>query len=74
MPRRKSAAIPPAPRKSLLEWIDLDDGNTTGSPLPARSQQAQAFHAQILLIAANQKGDDPEPLQPPSGLRLAPLG
>ncbi len=74
MPRRKSAAIPPAPRKTLLEWIEFDDGDTTGSSLPARTQQARALHAQILPNGANNKNEATEPLQPPSGLRLVPLG
>ncbi|MGI8365982.1 hypothetical protein [Sphingomonas paucimobilis] len=74
MPRSQSAAIPSAPRKTLLEWIEHDDGNTTGFPQPPCSAQAQALHARILFDPANHKAEAPEPLQPPAGLRLAPLG
>ncbi|MCF8708682.1 hypothetical protein ACH37Y_17970 [Sphingomonas paucimobilis] len=74
MPRSQSAAIPAAPRKTLLEWIEHDDGNTTGFPQPPCSAQAQALHARILFDPANHKAEAPEPLQPPAGLRLAPLG
>jgi hypothetical protein len=38
------------------------------------SAQAQALHARILFDPANHKAEAPEPLQPPAGLRLAPLG
>lgn len=68
------AAIPPAPRKTLLEWIDIDDGHTTGTTQPACSAKVQALHAQILLPAGGRGQGYAEPLEPPSGLRLAPLG
>lgn len=74
MPPAQSAAIPAAPRKTLLEWIEHDDGNTSRFPQPPCSAQAQALHARILLDPANHKGEAAEPLQPPAGLRLAPLG
>ena len=74
MPRSQSAAIPAAPRKTLLEWIEHDDGNTTGFPQPPCSAQAQALHARTLFDPATPKAEAPEPLQPPAGLRLAPLG
>ena len=74
MPRSQSAAITAAPRKTLLEWIEHDDGNTTGFPQPPCSAQAQALHARILFDPANHQAEAPEPLQPPAGLRLAPLG
>jgi hypothetical protein len=60
-----------APRKTLLEWIDLEDGDTPGSIQPACSAKIQALHAQILVAAGNAPA---EPIQPPAGLRLAPLG
>lgn len=66
------AAIPPAPRKTLLEWIDIDDGHTTGTTQPACSAKVQALHAQIL--APCRSIGFTEPLEPPPGLRLAPLG
>jgi hypothetical protein len=74
MPAARDAAIPAAPRKALLAWIEHDDDDTTGHTQPACSKQAEALHARILLDAAI--GSDPaaEPLQPPSGLRLPPLG
>lgn len=73
MPRRKSAGIPAAPRKTLLEWIELDDGDTTSSAPPACSAKTQELHARVF---ATNAGDDEsfERLQPPPGLRLAPLG
>lgn len=66
------AAIPAAPRKTLLEWIDHDDGDTPGTTQPACSDKARALHAQIAL-APDARGAT-ERVQPPSGLRLAPLG
>ena len=74
MPRRKAAPIPPAPRKTLLEWIEPDNGNTTSSPMPACDKQAQALHARIFLDPKAGGGETPEPLPPPSRLRLPPLG
>lgn len=65
-----AAAIPPAARKTLLEWIEHDDGNETSPSLPQCSQQASALHAQIL-VAQEGRGD---PIQPPAGLHLSPLG
>lgn len=73
MARGNAAAIPPAPRKTLLEWIELDDGDTTSPTEPVRSAQARAFHRGIFLDATSGKGETHEPL-PPSGLLLAPLG
>jgi hypothetical protein len=66
------AAIPPASRKTLLEWIDHDDGDTTGTSQPETSPDLQALHTSVL--AALHRSDHREPLQPPPGLRLAPLG
>lgn len=70
-PMRRGAAVPPAPRKTLLEWIDTDDGDTSGFTRPACSDAVQQLHAQLLSRA--DRGAT-EPLQPPSGMRLAPLG
>lgn len=74
MSRRSRAAIPAAPRMTLLQWIEHDDGNTTGSSQPACSAQVQALHARIILAPPGGGSDASEPLQPPSGLLLPPLG
>lgn len=74
MQRRKGAAIPAAPRKTLLEWIENDDGNTTGPPQPSCSKQAQAIHVQIILDPGSQRDETVEPIQSPASLRLPPLG
>lgn len=74
MPPRTNAAVPVAPRKTLLEWIELDDGDTTSFTQPACSNKVQAIHARILLAAGARGGGSAEPLEPPPGLRLAPLG
>ncbi|MGD9811749.1 MAG: hypothetical protein AB7U35_10520 [Sphingobium sp.] len=74
MPRCKHTAIPPAPRKTLLEWIEHDDGNTTGITPPACSNRDKALHARILLDPRDSKNEAREPIPPPSSLRLAPLG
>ena len=68
----KGAAIPAAPRKTLLEWIETDNGDEAISTPPACSAKVQAFHAQIAVIT-NMAGAR-EPLAPPPGLHLAPLG
>ncbi|QNG46178.1 hypothetical protein [Sphingobium yanoikuyae] len=70
MPPTTGAAIPAAPRKTLLEWIEHDDGDQTSSPIPKCSRQAAALHPQIL-VAQEGRG---EPLAPPRGFHLAPLG
>lgn len=67
-------AIPPAPRKTLLDWIDHDDGYTSGTTQPACSADLQALHAQILPPTGGGRRVHAEPLEPPPGLRLAPLG
>lgn len=74
MPPPPRAAIPAAPRKTLLEWIELDDGDTTGTTQPACSAEVQELHARILVAVDDGKGGAAERLQPPPGLRLAPLG
>jgi hypothetical protein len=72
MARRTSRAIPAAPRKTLLEWIESNDGDTTSGLPPSCSKPDQALHARICSGFAVRPTD--EPLQPPPGLRLAPLG
>jgi hypothetical protein len=74
MARRTSAAIPPAPRKTLLDWVEFNDGDTTDFVLPACGDQAQAFHARIVLDADDSGRGSPEPLASPPGLRLPPMG
>lgn len=74
MAARPAAAIPPAPRKTLLEWIDIDDGDTTGTTQPACSTEVRALHANLLVALSHEARGQPEPLEPPPGLRLAPLG
>lgn len=74
MPHRQRAAIPATPRMTLLEWIELDDGDTTSFTRPASSIQAQALHARIVLDPNDGTNARSEPLQAPSGLRLPPLG
>ena len=72
MKRPGLAAIPAAQRKTLLEWIDHDDGDTTGTTQPATSADLQTLHASIL--APLHPHDCRERLQTPAGLALAPLG
>lgn len=75
MPRRPPVTIPAAPRKTLPEWIACDDGDTTGLARPACSAQAETLHAAIVAGAqGGASGGAREPLHPPAGLRLAPLG
>lgn len=62
--------IPAAPRKTLLEWIE-DDGDTPAFTAPACNAKAQALHARIYLASSDGTF---EPLPPPAGLRIAPLG
>lgn len=66
----QAPAIPPVLRKTLLEWID-DDGDTPALSFPATNAQIAALHARIVVIPDDGRG---EPIQPPPGLRLAPLG
>ncbi|QDK35605.1 hypothetical protein DM450_23020 (plasmid) [Sphingomonas sp. IC081] len=74
MGRRKSAPIPPAPRKTLLEWIECDDGDTPGTQLPACSLKAQALHARIGTNPTLAGPGISEPMRAPRGLALPPLG
>lgn len=74
MPPAPAAAIPPAPRKTLLNWIDIDDGHTHSTVQPNCSAEVRALHAAIALAPEDASRGRPEPLQPPPGLRLAPLG
>ena len=74
MVRRKSTAVPPVPRKTLSEWIQHDHGDAPGLTKPRCSQQAQALHTRIFPDPEGGEGEVPEPLTPPTGLQLGPLG
>lgn len=74
MARRKSAAPPAVSRKSLLEWIDHDDGDTTGFTQPECSEKDQSLHARVVGANHGRGAAQFEPIQPPPGLYLAPLG
>lgn len=65
-----SPAVPPPPRKTLLEWITDDDGNQLSDTRPVCSPAIGALHACIGGSIEGQR----EPLAPPAGLALAPLG
>ena len=65
------AAIPAAPRKTLLEWIEQDDGDTAGNSKPSCNARTTALHAKIL---PSLGGASSEPIPCPAGLRLPPLG
>lgn len=70
MPPQTGAAIPAAPRKTLLEWIEHDDGHTTRSTAPVCDNGLRKLHAQIF-VATDATQDA---IAPPPGLHLAPLG
>lgn len=75
MPRPQPTAIPPAPAKTLLEWMTCDDGDTPEIARPACSAQAETIHLAIVTSAQGGGGGAfHEPIHPPTGLRLAPLG
>ena len=69
-----TALIPAAPRKTLLEWIESDDGNPSTLNRPVCTARIQALHARIVLHPNDAEDDRSEPFQPPPGLRLPPLG
>ncbi|MBQ8101581.1 MAG: hypothetical protein IJ127_01520 [Afipia sp.] len=74
MARVQMAAIPAAPRCTLLHWIENDHGNTSELSRPACSKQAQALHAKIILDAGTREDGPADPIPPPTGLSLPPLG
>ena len=74
MPHRKRAAVPPAPRKTLTEWIEHDHGHSTDISQPSCSSQVRMLHSRIFLDPKGSGNEVPEQLQPPPGLRLPPLG
>ena len=73
MPHPKRAAIPAAPRKSLIEGIE-NDGNSADISQPACSSQAKTLHTRIVADPYDGTRETPEPLGCPSGLPLPPLG
>ena len=66
--------VPAAPRKTLLEWIELDDGDTSIFLRPICADQTQALHARIATEPTRDGYGPSEPLPPPAGLSLPPLG
>lgn len=74
MSRTGVAAIPAAPRKTLLQWIEFDDGDTTDFAPPACEARIQSLHARILIDPQSRTDQGPEPLEPPPSLCLPPLG
>ena len=74
MPRPNRAAVPAAPRMTLNQWIEHDDGNTSRFAQPACSTQVQALHARIILASPDLRADSTDTLPAPPGLGLAPLG
>lgn len=74
MANRKGAPIPPASHKTLLKWIEYDDGDPTSFIEPACSANARALHARIFLDPNIGARESCEPLACPPGLSLPPLG
>jgi len=74
MPRRKPAIVPPAPRMTLSQWIEHDDGNASRLARPACNEQAEALHAQIACVPRDSGNGAADALPPPPGIGLAPLG
>ena len=70
----RNGAIPPSARKTLLEWIETDDGDTSNYTRPGCAARTQALHARIVLEPARNGYGIDEALSPPAGLRLPPLG
>lgn len=70
----KHAAIPAAPRKTLLQWIGSDHDDTTDFSPPACNAKIQALHARMLADPKETSEGRPEPLEPPRSLGLPPLG
>lgn len=74
MARPTNAAIPAAPRKTLQQWIEHDDGDTRTFTPPACSRQAKALHGRIINDPNDGKGDAVIRIAAPAGLALPPLG
>lgn len=67
---KDGAGIPAVLRKPLLEWIESDDGNSPTPAQPVISARLAELHATVVTPADDLR----EPITPPPGLRLAPLG
>lgn len=63
------ASIAPIARKTLSDWIEHDDGDTSSPTIPACSDKERALHAHVVKTPGQG-----ERLQPPPGLALPPLG
>lgn len=70
----KNAAIPASPRKTLLEWIEFNDGDPISFILPARSDRVAALHARIAFEPGGRNEDVAQRSPAPAGLPLPPLG
>lgn len=66
------AAVPAAERKTLMEWIEQDDGDTPAHTKPACDSRTATLHGKIAFAARTTGGGEPLPC--PAGLRLPPLG
>lgn len=72
-----STAVPPPPRKTLLEWITDDDGEQPEHARPACSPAVSALHARLCIGPDRDASRDEgprEPLAPPASFALTPLG
>ena len=74
MPAPARAAVPPPPRKPLLEWIETDDGDAPDNDIPACSPAIRTLHARLVDRPASRDDAPFEPIAPPPSLALAPLG
>jgi hypothetical protein len=68
--------IAPPPRKTLLEWITDDDGDQPDHAQLVSSPAIAALHVRIVRgqPGAGDNDGPREPLPPPPGFGLAPLG
>ncbi|RSV44385.1 hypothetical protein CA234_02930 [Sphingomonas sp. ABOLE] len=64
--------IAPPPRKTLLEWIETDASDPAYDGRPSCSPKLTALHHAVVIQPTH--GEAREPLTPPQGLALAPLG
>lgn len=66
--------VPPPPRKTLLEWITDDDRDQPDHAQPVCAPAVQALHFRIIYEPPHADDGPREPLAPPPGFGLAPLG
>ena len=64
------STLAPPPRKTLLQWITDDDRDQPSDCRPACTPAISALHARI----GGEVAVPREPLAPPPGLALPPLG